>query len=285
MVTLSEITLGLYNTWPSKNFFLLIVFLQSQEISHLVKTEAQAYKMHMNKSWFSSILQDRYWIFKFECMNELYRGFWFWCGFDFLMLWVWELQWQSHQYFQIITSLHSITISKKQLNNHDWFVKRLLKLLCFWFSDVVCMGVAMKISSLFPNHHFCECDNSFANQFIKNVFHTKKTFFYFIVVVCGALVILAQDGASQCVYQSSFLFKLILQIPSHNLDPPLLKNSIKFLTFFLVCLCVCVLAHTYNQIVHIVDCVAPHGKSMKAMHIHIIKQALKSKSDCMTYRR
>ena len=105
------------------------------------------------------------------------------------------------------------------------------------------MGVAMKISSLFPNHHFCECDDSFANRFIKNVFHEKK-YFFILLLLCEVPSAIA--GASLHVYQSSFLFKLILQIPSLNLDPPLLKNSIKFLTFFLVCLCVCACTHTHT---------------------------------------
>ena len=140
----------------------------------------------------------------------------------------------------------------------------------------------MKISSLFPNHHFCECDDSSAHQSKKCM--PSHFFFFFLLCVAPRHFKLRPRSLARL---SKLIFNQIhIANPKPQSGPPPSQELDKILDFFpCLSLCVCVLAHTYHQVVHIVDCVAPHCKSMKAMLTHIIKQALKSKSGRMAYRR
>ena len=137
-------------------------------------------------------------------------------------------------------------------------------------------------------HHYFQTITSVNAMTVLQICSSKKCFmifFYFFFYCC--CVWCPTELARQRIRLSKFIFiQTHIANPKPQSGPPPSQELDKILDFFpCLSLCVCLHTHTHHQVVHIVDCVSPHWKSVEAMHIHIINQPLQSKSDCMEMRR
>ena len=148
-------------------------------------------------------------------------------------------------------------------------------MLCVWVLQWKC-------------HHYFQTITSVNAMTILQISSSKRwasTFFFFLLLLLLCVVASRFDADSSTFIKIHFI-QIHIANPKPQSGPPPSQELDKILDFFpCLSLCVCLHTHTHHQRLPIVDCVSPHGKSMEAMHIHIINQPLQNKIDCMDIRR